>query len=83
MKYDRENITPADFTVIVKNLPKDATEDDIKDWFENHPLKKKLEENAEEKLIVNNVCLCYNIGEYVKLARERARYFDYECILKA
>jgi hypothetical protein len=67
----------------VNGFPGSESERDIKNFFENHPLKKLIEEKSKEKVIVNNVCLCYCISEYVKLVRERAKLWDYECILAA
>ena len=31
---------------------------------------------------IDNVCLCYYIAEYLDLAREKQKFFNYKCILQ-
>lgn len=83
MKFDEENITPSDFTVIIKGIPKDQNEDDIQKWVENHYFKDKIKQHIDEDIVVNNVCLAYYIGDYVALARKKQKFFDLQCLLNA
>lgn len=64
-KVDEELITPADYTLCVKNIPKDLDVDykkELKYIMENHAVL-----NSEEKIQVRKVVLVYNIDEFIEL----------------
>ena len=56
--------TPSDFTVMISNLPKDAKDDEIKDFFE-----KQLFENNEVQ--VAKIVRGYDIGKYITSQRRK------------
>lgn len=31
---------------------------------------------------MDNVCLCYYIGDYLKLSREKQKFFNFKCVLQ-
>ena len=56
--------TPSDFTIVITNLPKDAKDDEIRDFFE-----KQLFENNEVQ--VAKIVRGYDIGKYINLQRRK------------
>ena len=72
IKVDEENITPADFAVMVKRIPKylagkSNLEEDLTYFFENMALSpKKFPDVKVEKVI-----LSYKLEDYYKLEAER------------
>lgn len=56
-KFDEENITASDFTVIVSNLPLDVTSTQLKEWLiESHEWKDIIE-----------IVMCYHIKAIINL----------------
>lgn len=54
-KVDEINISPGDFTVMVSNIPKDKTRDELKDWLIKH-----------EEGTICDINLCYDIKEPIE-----------------
>ena len=67
-KIDEKNITPADFTCYVVNLPLESTQESIKEYFESYFAGKILKFN------VSKVNLCYDIQDIVRKIRELEKW---------
>lgn len=65
-EIDRGNTTPSDFTIMATNFPKDATIEEIKNYFRSNSLP-----NCE--LDVKKVVPCYYIGDYVEMNQAKAK----------
>ena len=59
-EVDRAVISISDFSIQVNNLPKDATAEEIKQFFSQI-------DKSKNKLQVEQVCMGYNILHYVDL----------------
>mmetsp|Transcript_21327 Transcript_21327/g.3459 ORF Transcript_21327/g.3459 Transcript_21327/m.3459 type:complete len:85 (-) Transcript_21327:1660-1914(-) len=62
LTLDLIEVTPADFTLWAKHLPKDFDEKKLKDFIEN-----KSRSTFTEVVSLN---WAYNIGEYIELSRK-------------
>jgi hypothetical protein len=62
-KVDEGNLTPGDFAVMVSNIPKEKSKEDIKTWIRCH-------QNAE----ICEINLCYDIKEAVDKLRKISKY---------
>jgi len=71
-EIDEQTVTPADFTVMVYNIPKKITEEDLKDYFE------KLLPNLEIKKVV----YAYSISEIVHLLRIKSSLEDKKAFIE-
>ncbi|CAI2369250.1 unnamed protein product [Moneuplotes crassus] len=60
-EIDEMNITPADFGVMISNIPKDKKEEDLKDW-----IQLQLDKQVE----IVYVSYCYDITQLVKITRK-------------
>jgi hypothetical protein len=65
-KIDEKNITPADFTVYVMNLPKEKNQAEVKVWFEEY--------NKNQNWKVSKVNFCYDIQDVVKRIRSLEKW---------
>jgi len=63
-EVDNSQQTPADYTLAITNLPKDATDEEVREFLE----KKVF---PEKKVDVAKIVRGYNITEYVRLNRRR------------
>ena len=63
-QVDNSQQTPADFTIVISNMPKDATDQEIKDYIEKKIFKGEVQ--------VAKIVRGYDIGEFVKLTRRKA-----------
>jgi len=54
--------TPSDFTIIVRDLPRDATKDKIMEFFHLHGKEKTTANIAK-------INMAYKIGTYIGLTR--------------
>ena len=61
---DKETITPADFTVIVKGVSSSVSESQIKSWLQSFSTEKF-------PLEISKVIRTYNIKDYVKYIHKR------------
>lgn len=59
-EIDQSQQTPADYTVQIDNMPTDATDQEIKEYFETVLLKEF--DGKVEKVVRS-----YYIGEYIEL----------------
>ena len=64
-KFKRENIKISDFAFLVSNIPKNATKDEIIDFFECNSLPNK-------KVKINDVCLIYDFKNCYQSVLESA-----------
>lgn len=71
---DEKNVTPADFTIYVMNLPKDKNEDDIAKYFQ--------EFNPNNVWEVAKVNLCYDIRIIVKKVRQLEKWVKIRNVAK-
>lgn len=71
---DAENITPADYTICVKNIPKGLDVDykwELTNIFQNYAVL-----DSELELVIRKVVLVYDIEEIVELEEELDKLVD-------
>ncbi|CAD8062591.1 unnamed protein product [Paramecium sonneborni] len=66
IEVDNSVVTISDYSIQVSNLPLNATEQEIKDFFSK--IEKK---GVDKQLEIQKICLGYNIQEYTNLVNEK------------
>jgi len=62
-KMDEEQITPSDFAVLTSNIPRDKTEDELKEYLQSQHSAQNVKE----------VIYCYDIDKVISLIREKKK----------
>ncbi|CAD8109214.1 unnamed protein product [Paramecium primaurelia] len=66
LEVDNAVITISDFSIQVSNLPLDATEQEIKEFFSK--IEKK---GVEKQLHIQSICLGWNIQQYTNIVNQK------------
>lgn len=72
-EIDRDNISPADYTIMIKGLPKKNCNEKLVEETVNEFWNKIPDEDSNK--IITKIVLAYNIVDYVNCCRERKKLF--------
>lgn len=72
-EIDEKNVTPADFGVMVTNLPLNKTQDEVKEWLKGF----------YTDLDIVYVNYCYDIKEIVRIVRKLTRFQQMKSFLQS
>ncbi len=67
-------MTPNDYTVEVRNLPRNLTEDDVRQFFSK--ALQKVKGFAENGVHITKIVFAYTIDEYIELKHQLADLED-------
>ncbi len=72
-EIDRDNISPSDYTVMIKGFPKGCDEKIVEETVME--FWNRVPNPEENQLIITKIVLAYDIAEYVNLCREKKKLF--------